>query len=534
MPLINGRKMACEPCIRGHRSTSCNHASERVMVPVRKPGRPLNECPHPAEAKCECLDVTVAFPRKRKCACPSTKPSATATSTKSSPATSPSVDDGRQAKSRSRRTGSRVLSDTPRNPSAYIAPSITAASSTTKVPGTGSTQDQLDALWNWSFEPSPAINGGTAHSNEFAYAPQLAPSKTMRHGASEQNITPITTMSSPIMGSEPEEDSEPSKPDCCSRRASSLIGFTAAPENPSSRAAIPSRPVRPGANSGSSQQPGHETTRNIRGNSSVQRSQSYTREPTYFTPTPSTPQSIVAESSFPQPVTVHPPSCSNCGHQQPAIIVLPQNHVAQVWNPAQWAPPPVPPGGGAIAYVIYPAANGVIPVPPRPTPPAITSASVGASASASVSNKAATGGCCGGGSGSNNNGNSSGSGNSSVPELASLSTIHECSCGPGCQCIGCIAHPFNEATQEYVRSAYEDFFDTPGDQDSNPTSPPTTMIPYDQTAAAVMDDGGAPLSMSQTLQIMDLGAGASEQILSADDFFFVEYPMTRGGFSGGL
>ncbi|KAK2074528.1 hypothetical protein P8C59_008728 [Phyllachora maydis] len=42
MPFINGQKMACGPCIRGHRSTKCTHASERVMVPVRKPGRPLS------------------------------------------------------------------------------------------------------------------------------------------------------------------------------------------------------------------------------------------------------------------------------------------------------------------------------------------------------------------------------------------------------------------------------------------------------------------------------------------------------------
>ncbi len=61
MPVINGIKMAwfvdalpplpsfapdllvrmySEPCIRGHRATTCNHARERIMLPVRKPGRP--------------------------------------------------------------------------------------------------------------------------------------------------------------------------------------------------------------------------------------------------------------------------------------------------------------------------------------------------------------------------------------------------------------------------------------------------------------------------------------------------------------
>ncbi|KAI0477283.1 hypothetical protein GGR56DRAFT_399975 [Xylariaceae sp. FL0804] len=37
-----GRKVACAPCIRGHRSSKCTHANEREMQLVRKPGRPLS------------------------------------------------------------------------------------------------------------------------------------------------------------------------------------------------------------------------------------------------------------------------------------------------------------------------------------------------------------------------------------------------------------------------------------------------------------------------------------------------------------
>ncbi|CZT48168.1 related to putative copper-activated transcription factor [Rhynchosporium secalis] len=69
MPLINGMKMACEPCIRGHRSTKCTHANERLMVPVRKPGRPLSACPHPQDQPCGCSSVTAAIPRKQACHC---------------------------------------------------------------------------------------------------------------------------------------------------------------------------------------------------------------------------------------------------------------------------------------------------------------------------------------------------------------------------------------------------------------------------------------------------------------------------------
>ncbi|KAB5518835.1 copper fist DNA binding domain-containing protein [Coniochaeta sp. 2T2.1] len=69
MPLINGQKMACAPCIRGHRSTKCNHSADRVMVPVRKPGRPLSSCACPPGQSCACGGIKVAIPRKQKCKC---------------------------------------------------------------------------------------------------------------------------------------------------------------------------------------------------------------------------------------------------------------------------------------------------------------------------------------------------------------------------------------------------------------------------------------------------------------------------------
>jgi len=41
-----------KPCIRGHRASKCQHQN-RILVEVRKPGRPLNGCPHPTGA-CNC------------------------------------------------------------------------------------------------------------------------------------------------------------------------------------------------------------------------------------------------------------------------------------------------------------------------------------------------------------------------------------------------------------------------------------------------------------------------------------------------
>ncbi|KAK3994500.1 hypothetical protein QBC44DRAFT_367682 [Cladorrhinum sp. PSN332] len=54
MPIIDGKKVACWPCIRGHRSGTCNHAGSRIMMPVRRPGRPLSSCPHLPDTRCDC------------------------------------------------------------------------------------------------------------------------------------------------------------------------------------------------------------------------------------------------------------------------------------------------------------------------------------------------------------------------------------------------------------------------------------------------------------------------------------------------
>lgn len=43
------------PCIRGHRSSKCKH-EDRVLIEVRKPGRPLTTCPHPAGSTCNCTN----------------------------------------------------------------------------------------------------------------------------------------------------------------------------------------------------------------------------------------------------------------------------------------------------------------------------------------------------------------------------------------------------------------------------------------------------------------------------------------------
>ncbi|KAH8724041.1 hypothetical protein GQ44DRAFT_728030 [Phaeosphaeriaceae sp. PMI808] len=70
---VNGerKKVACGPCIRGHRSSKCDHR-DRVLVEVRKPGRPLSSCPHPSgSCSCERIVINYTIPKSSECACPS-------------------------------------------------------------------------------------------------------------------------------------------------------------------------------------------------------------------------------------------------------------------------------------------------------------------------------------------------------------------------------------------------------------------------------------------------------------------------------
>ncbi|KAJ5188300.1 hypothetical protein N7491_004624 [Penicillium cf. griseofulvum] len=71
MPLDEeGAKWSCEPCIRGHRSSKCQHF-DRLMMKVPKAGRPLAKCPHP-KGTCSCqksFAVMVRIPKGSSCLC---------------------------------------------------------------------------------------------------------------------------------------------------------------------------------------------------------------------------------------------------------------------------------------------------------------------------------------------------------------------------------------------------------------------------------------------------------------------------------
>ncbi|KAH9449533.1 hypothetical protein Pst134EB_020358 [Puccinia striiformis f. sp. tritici] len=73
MVIIEGKKFACEACIKGHRSSNCSH-TDRTLVEIGKKGRPPTQCAHCRElrktsrvhSKCMCGDKpTQSTPRLR-------------------------------------------------------------------------------------------------------------------------------------------------------------------------------------------------------------------------------------------------------------------------------------------------------------------------------------------------------------------------------------------------------------------------------------------------------------------------------------
>lgn len=117
-------------------------------------------------------------------------------------------------------------------------------------------------------------------------------------------------------------------------------------------------------------------------------------------------------------------------------------------------------------------------------------------------------------------------------------TAHHCGCGEGCQCIGCATHPYNTATQNYVRSAWNsmtedspkrhrhsDSVSTPSINGSYEMPTPSNQSPISGSTPvmAKMEETASPATAHTPSDATStLG---EEMTLSANDFFFVSYPF---------
>jgi hypothetical protein len=120
-----------------------------------------------------------------------------------------------------------------------------------------------------------------------------------------------------------------------------------------------------------------------------------------------------------------------------------------------------------------------------------------------------------------------------------LDTLHTCSCGDVCQCIGCPAHPYNDATRNLVRSAYihshkPSTFATSefSNGQTNGARLPSSTDPH-ANGNSRMPNSGEETSPPHTDTPSD-SSTVDEQILPASDYFFVNYPFSSDGCGGDI
>ncbi|KAH8176789.1 copper fist DNA binding domain-containing protein [Sarocladium implicatum] len=512
MPLINGQKMACEPCIRGHRSTKCTHANERLMVPVRKPGRPLSACPHSKNQTCGCGNVTAAIPRKQKCHC--------GTSSNPQQAASPIIKAETDESDAAARSPTRASSNSISNGSTHRVQKSTSKTNGAKNPTIDTSKlERMDpSQFNIITSPGgtqqqPNVTMSPSTQNMFAYGSMgtngipAMPGQPMMYPMFPQPIASPITNGASVSGT--------NTGSCCGGGSKEATNSQPSTTH-TSPAPDTSGPPNKGGSCCSSKAPAVPVTQN--GASGVM-------------PSPVATNGMMMPG-FPGPMAMAPNGMYSF-YPQPTVFTYPPQYGSfmQPLQPDQWRhfianmnfAQPVQQNGPNGHFEV--AATMGFPAPGTTT--------------------------MGGG------------------------TSHQCGCGEGCQCVGCAAHPYNEATQNYVRSAWNSMMEEPqtpvaashsrhhrsqsnhngyshtgtGDKsevallrDAINGIPPTNAAGGEGNESALMKDAinGIPPTASAANGVHGEGnvsppapqtpsdAASSlqeEQTLSANDFFFVSYPF---------
>ncbi|KAF4968921.1 hypothetical protein FZEAL_10323 [Fusarium zealandicum] len=480
MPLINGQKMACEPCIRGHRSTKCTHANERLMVPVRKPGRPLSSCPHPASRPCSCGRVTAAIPKKQQCRCGSSK---SAESPPPEPDNGDSTGESTPQSPASKTPGSgfRIQKTSSKSSDSSRRQSVDPAALHRMDPNMLNIMPAYDSLHQKPVAPLPDMSsygsmGMTPAEGPFGPAvypmfhPQMPPPLMSPDGPKATIAGPL-----PMAAQMPDQIKKPAA------KVGSCCGGGSADDASSVPTTTPSVPSPP-------------TTAKPKSCCSSDISSPKLDHKTETVPVSdvSTPTGMMM-SPFPTPIMM--PNGMYAYYPQPTVFTYPPQYGSylQPLQPEQWRQ--------VMASMTF-AGQGGIPSPygmPSAAPyhpPGTTQTS-----------------------------------------HSSAGTSHQCSCGASCQCVGCAAHPYNEATQSYVRSAWQSMADDPQrvhahgnpgythvNGHGNAEIPATNGSSASTVAAVGPVEGTVSPAAPQTPS--EAASGLSEeQALSANDFFFVSYPF---------
>lgn len=456
------------------------------MVPVRKPGRPLSTCPCPPGRPCSCGGVRVAIPKKQKCACPGEAAGDDEVHEEKQspvePPTSPSRPSFRVGKPNgSSKVGSRKQSFDPanlermdpRSVNLIPAPTSNGVANGMAVAGSAGLQSSQSDLAGFSLglgmmppgpgsTYNPTQNTGFGSPMPYNIGFQYTQPNPLQHGIKLENGGLYST-------------------------SNDSFG-TGMPPPPFANGNHTSHPINSPAQP-TIQIPKVNGTASGGGSCCGTKAQKPQPAPT----NPPVSQQGYEQSYLPQPSKGG--SCCGSKAQKPAPVPAsanaptPHQVFGQAYMP-QFSYPTIfryPGDYGSWQHPIDPIiwqqvasqTNLTLSTPISPTP------------------------------------------NGDVGEVG---TSHQCNCGEGCQCVGCLAHPFNAQMFQYVNNAYN------GSNGSNGSSPGGTDaggVGVAQTAAA----GQESPAEAPTPAASEGSPPREEQSLSTLDYFFVNLPIS--GLCGG-
>lgn len=479
------------------------------MVPVRKPGRPLSTCPHVPGQPCPCSGVTAAIPRKQKCGCSTNSAASSTTAIESDAAIPGAPPSPSKAPFRVQKQGSKA--GTARKPSFDLSnlERMDAAQINILQYGPADSKPLVMNGMNGHTYPHLARpvmvpNMGYVPVLQSGFEPQLhnnysAPTHfPMPPGQMEQvdlsPFIPKSEIGQPTPTQAPASlPMQAPAPTATSNGSSSCCGGSSDMSLPSSTPALTENTS--GGSSCCSVSPSvslqssalsHSVTPKSNGNPNSGSCCSSSRQSLEFEPNGThtgQPSTGAILSQYHPPVGINHPIYSNTLPQASLFTMpAPYGSMAFPLQPSQWQ--------------TISAANGTsLPQDPLSLAQTISFNRIGSS--------------------------------DKEPD-------HQCTCGDGCECIGCVAHPYNQATQDYVRSAWSmqdpslaGSFSESGYMDED-GMPRTVLVMTDQQHGQQ-----APESPTQTLSDSASATSEDQQGLSANDFFFVNYPFTGDGSCGG-
>ena len=508
------------------------------MIPVRKPGRPLSTCPCPPGRPCACGGVRVAIPKKQKCACPSKSSNGTNASEESSPAgtpTSPTRPSYRVSKASSGVKVNKKQSFDPVNLERMDPNSINLIAAPTNGSGVPSGIPAPNSAIPVSQPEFPGLNQGmglvsAGSSNIYsqpstaAYGPSVSYGMGFHYSQTnplQHNITQDGGFITSVNGGFDAAMSHPHPPSQFvngNHAPSSLDGQAHPPvaNHPLPKIESDSTTPAPGGCCGGNKFRAEPDT-------------VVTAAPGY-TSLYSTPQ---LQPSIPSP---SPAGGSCCGGTkikgEPDSLATPQQGYGSLYNTPQLQPavpfPTVftyPSDCGSWQHPLDPfswqqiVAQTVNSMSSQPSSSSIPQPQQESHVTTSNSFQTTSG---------------------TTVQVDGM--MHQCSCGDGCQCVGCLAHPFNSQMYQYVNNAYA------GSNGSSPRTggsdyPTTTLASQSQVAATTTGQDYQQQQQQQQHQqqhspllpeaaltpASSEGAGASpreEQSLSTMDYFFVNIPIS--------